>query len=117
MELIIILVFVMGVLIAVGSIAMRNEAKKAYLSSLEELKQSPNNPDLREKTLKLGRQYSKLMRGQKGKDIEAAVDCLMNTAALVRDNPVIAEVDINPIVVFESGAMVLDARILLQREA
>ena len=56
------------------------------------------------------------MRGQKRKDIEAAVDCLMNTAALVRDNPVIAEIDINPLVVFERGAMVLDARVLLQIE-
>jgi len=53
------------------------------------------------------------IRGQKAKDIEAVIDCLMKTAALVQDNPAIAEIDINPIVVFERGAMVLDARILL----
>lgn len=56
------------------------------------------------------------IRGQKAKDIEAVIDCLMKTAAVVRDNPAIAEIDINPLTVFEKGAMVLDARILLQLE-
>jgi acyl-CoA synthetase (NDP forming) len=54
------------------------------------------------------------IRGQKAKDIEAVIDCLMKTAAVVEENPAIAEIDINPIVVFERGAMVLDARIVLQ---
>jgi acyl-CoA synthetase (NDP forming) len=54
------------------------------------------------------------IRGQKARDIEAVIDCLMKTAAVVEENPAIAEIDINPIVVFERGAMVLDARIVLQ---
>ena len=53
------------------------------------------------------------IRGQKPKDIEAVVDCLVKTAAVVEENPEIGEIDINPIAVFERGAMVLDARILL----
>ncbi len=53
------------------------------------------------------------IRGQKARDIEAVIDCLMKTAVLVQDNPGIAEIDINPIAVFERGAMILDARILL----
>jgi acyl-CoA synthetase (NDP forming) len=53
------------------------------------------------------------IRGQEAKDIEAVIDCLMKTAAVVQENPVIAEIDINPIVIYERGAMVLDARILL----
>jgi acyl-CoA synthetase (NDP forming) len=56
------------------------------------------------------------IRGQRAKDIEAVVECLMKTAAVVEDNPCIGEIDINPVVVFERGAMVLDARILLQIE-
>jgi acyl-CoA synthetase (NDP forming) len=53
------------------------------------------------------------IRGQKARDIGAVIDCLMKTAAVVEDNRAIMEIDINPIVVFERGAMVLDARILL----
>jgi len=52
------------------------------------------------------------IRGQKPKDTAAVVDCLMKTAALVEDNPAIKEIDINPIVVFEKGAMILDARVM-----
>ncbi|MBN1837017.1 MAG: acetate--CoA ligase family protein [Spirochaetales bacterium] len=53
------------------------------------------------------------IRGQAPKDIEAVIDCLVKTAALVEDNPAITEIDINPIAVFEKGAMVLDARVLV----
>jgi acyl-CoA synthetase (NDP forming) len=53
------------------------------------------------------------IRGQKPRDIEAVIDCLMKTAAVVEENPEIGEIDINPFMVFERGAMVLDARILL----
>ena len=52
------------------------------------------------------------IRGQKPKDTGAVVDCLMKTAALVEDNPAIREIDINPIAVFEKGAMILDARVM-----
>jgi len=53
------------------------------------------------------------IRGQKSKDIEAVIDCLIKTATVVEANPAIGEIDINPIAIFERGAMVLDARILL----
>src|SRR5690348_9095785 len=42
------------------------EAKKKYLHNLEMLKQDPNNPDLRQATLAMGRYYSNLMRDSKG---------------------------------------------------
>jgi len=53
------------------------------------------------------------IRGQKPKDIAVVIDCLMKIAALVEENPAIREIDINPIVVFEKGAMILDARVML----
>jgi acyl-CoA synthetase (NDP forming) len=53
------------------------------------------------------------IRGQKARDLEAVIDCLMKTAAVVQDNPAIAEIDINPVAIYERGAMILDARILL----
>jgi hypothetical protein len=37
----------------------RSQAKEDYLASLEKLKRDPQNPDLREQTLTLGRKYAK----------------------------------------------------------
>jgi hypothetical protein len=43
-----------------------SKARGAYQDSLERLKASPSNPDLRQLTLALGRQYSNLTRDKKG---------------------------------------------------
>ena len=42
------------------------KAKLAYRESLNQLKQTPTNPDLKERTLALGRAYSYLTRDKRG---------------------------------------------------
>jgi acyl-CoA synthetase (NDP forming) len=53
------------------------------------------------------------IRGEKPSDVEAVVDCLLRLSQLLQDFPAIAEVDINPLIVLEKGAMAVDARIVL----
>lgn len=53
-------------------------------------------------------------RGQKAVDQEAIVDCVLRLAQLVSDFPQIKELDINPLVVHEQGAVVLDGRIIIE---
>ncbi|MBI2441562.1 MAG: SHOCT domain-containing protein [Lentisphaerae bacterium] len=61
-----IAIVVIAIAIAVGKVQAKAKAKKAYKDSLRKLKQDPNNPDLRERTLQLGRHYSQMMRDSKG---------------------------------------------------
>ena len=44
------------------------------------------------------------------------VDCLLRLSQLLQDFPTIAEVDINPLIVLEKGALAVDARIILKHE-
>ena len=53
------------------------------------------------------------VRGQPGVDLEALADLLLAVSRLISENPEISEVDLNPVVVGERGALVADARILL----
>ena len=55
----------------------QKKPKEAYLACLSYLKQDPNNPDLRERTLEWGRAYSNLMRDSHGRTIFDEV-ALMN---------------------------------------
>lgn len=74
-----IVVLVVGVAIYSG-IQKANAieaAKKAYLQSLSELKASPTNADLKQRTLALGRAYSNLTRDKKGNTLFDEV-ALMN---------------------------------------
>ena len=52
-------------------------------------------------------------RGQPPADVAALEEALLRLSALAEDVPEIAELDCNPIVVLEHGAIVLDARIRL----
>jgi acyl-CoA synthetase (NDP forming) len=56
------------------------------------------------------------VRGEKPSDVEAVVDCLLRLSQLLQDFPAIAEVDINPLIVLEKGALAVDARIILKHE-
>jgi acetyl-CoA synthetase (ADP-forming) len=47
-------------------------------------------------------------------DIASLVEILLNVSRLVTEQPRIAEVDLNPILVYATGAKVVDARIILQ---
>jgi acyl-CoA synthetase (NDP forming) len=53
------------------------------------------------------------IRGEKPSDVEAVADCLLRLSQLLQDFPAIAEVDINPLIVMEEGAVAVDARIVL----
>ncbi len=52
-------------------------------------------------------------RGQKPKDTGILKDILQKIARLAADHPEIQEVDINPVIVHEQGASVVDARIII----
>ena len=55
-------VIALAVLVAVGNQKRREEARAAYQASLGKLKKDPTNPDLKQRTLTLGRAYSNLTR-------------------------------------------------------
>ncbi len=56
-------------------------------------------------------------RGEKAVDVEAVVEAIQRISCLVTDVPGIRELDINPLVVLERGAVALDARIIFERPA
>ncbi|MGO8805695.1 MAG: acetate--CoA ligase family protein [Candidatus Bathyarchaeia archaeon] len=47
-------------------------------------------------------------------DIDALVAILVSTSRLVMDNPEIKELDLNPVLAYQSGAKTVDARIILE---
>jgi hypothetical protein len=51
---------------AAQKVQRRKAANDAYQGALSELKASPSNPDLKQRTLELGRTYANLTREQKG---------------------------------------------------
>ncbi|MEL7608045.1 MAG: acetate--CoA ligase family protein [Bacillota bacterium] len=53
------------------------------------------------------------VRGQKPRDVKALAQALVKVAKLVEENPQIKEIDINPCIVYETGAVPVDARIIL----
>ena len=61
-----------------------------------------------------GRQILEGFRGQPPADLEVLQECLERLSQLVVEFPVIRELDINPLTVYDRGAMVVDARIILQ---
>ncbi len=54
------------------------------------------------------------VRGEKSKDIEAIVDTIYRIGILVTKFEEIAELDINPLIVYEKGAKVADARMSIK---
>jgi acetyl-CoA synthetase (ADP-forming) len=52
-------------------------------------------------------------RGQPRCDINAIIDIIMEVSRLVLDYPVIKGIDLNPILVYEKGALVVDAKVFL----
>jgi acetyltransferase len=56
------------------------------------------------------------VRGEPPADIAAAEETVLRISQLVSDFPEIVEMDVNPLVVYNQGegALVLDARIILQ---
>ena len=59
-----------------------------------------------------------LLRGARGEppaDIDAIASSIVNLSCLVSDFPEIQELDVNPLMVMEKGAMALDARIIFKK--
>ena len=63
------------------------------------------------------RSYSLLrgLRGEAPSDMDAIVETILRISQLVTDFPEIAEIDINPLIVFEQGrgALGIDMRLVL----
>lgn len=53
------------------------------------------------------------IRGEKPKDIEAIKDILAKLSEIAIDNPEIKEIDLNPVIVHEKGASIVDSRVIL----
>jgi acetyl-CoA synthetase (ADP-forming) len=53
------------------------------------------------------------VRGEKPKDIGSIVEIILKLSQLAIDNPNINELDLNPVIVYEDRATVVDARIIL----
>ncbi len=54
-------------------------------------------------------------RGERPADIEAIVDGIVDISSIVTDFPMIRELDINPLMVLNRGALAIDARIIFER--
>jgi hypothetical protein len=50
-------------------------------------------------------------RGSSKKDTDALEDVILRIGAMVEDFPEIAELDLNPVLVHEKGATIVDARV------
>jgi acetyltransferase len=60
---------------------------------------------------------SRLLRGVRGEppaDVEALVEALLALSRLLVECPEVAEIDINPVLVFERGAAAVDARVAIK---
>ncbi len=53
-------------------------------------------------------------RGSAPSDIDAVKECLCRLSQLALDFPEISELDMNPLLVFEKGCSVIDARIMVK---
>lgn len=53
-------------------------------------------------------------RGMPKADREALIDILLKTSNMLTDCPDIKELDLNPILVYEKGAKIVDARVILE---
>jgi acyl-CoA synthetase (NDP forming) len=53
-------------------------------------------------------------RGAPKADVAALEDLVLRVGAMVEEHPEIAEMDLNPVMVLEQGAVVVDARIRLE---
>jgi acetyl-CoA synthetase (ADP-forming) len=54
------------------------------------------------------------IRGKSAKDIDALCDLLVKVSKLAQANEEIAEMDLNPVFVMDKGAIIVDARIILE---
>ncbi|HXX72452.1 MAG TPA: acetate--CoA ligase family protein, partial [Candidatus Acidoferrales bacterium] len=60
-----------------------------------------------------GKRLLKGIRGRPPLDREALIKTLTSISKILTENPTITELDINPLIVFEKGAVAVDARVLV----
>jgi acetyl-CoA synthetase (ADP-forming) len=53
-------------------------------------------------------------RGQPARDLEALAACACAVARVAEDHPEIQELDLNPVLAYERGCVVVDAKILIR---
>jgi hypothetical protein len=76
--IVVVVLFVIGAIYSgIQKEKAKEAARRAYVESLEKLKAAPNNADIKQNTLALGRHYSNLTRDKKGNTIFDEV-ALMN---------------------------------------
>ena len=63
-----------------------------------------------------GKQLLEGVRGRPAVDRESLIRALMSTSSMLIENPDIAEIDINPLLVLESGAAAIDARAVVDKK-
>lgn len=56
------------------------------------------------------------VRGERPADLDAIVESILRLSSLATDLPEVLELDINPLVVLEHGAIALDARIIIRHK-
>ena len=56
------------------------------------------------------------VRGQAPADVEAVVEALLGLSRLLVECPEVAEIDVNPLLVFEHGVAAVDARVVVDRQ-
>ncbi|NMA92541.1 MAG: acetyl-CoA synthetase [Firmicutes bacterium] len=61
-----------------------------------------------------GKKLLEGFRGQEPVDTSSLVDMLLKLSAFVEKNPTIKEIDMNPVFAYREGALVVDARIILE---
>ncbi len=57
------------------------------------------------------------VRGRKPADLQALTDLLLKVSRIAQETPEIAEMDLNPVLVYEKGLNVVDARVLLHHRS
>jgi len=57
------------------------------------------------------------VRGKKPADLKALTHLLLKVSQIAQENPEISEMDLNPVLVYEKGLSVVDARVLLHQRA
>lgn len=61
----------------------------------------------------------KMLQGYRGRprcDVKAIIDIIMEISRLALNYSVITEIDLNPIIVYEKGAVVVDAKVFLNKD-
>ena len=59
---------------------------------------------------------SRILHGEPPADLDAVVDALLALSRLMVECPEVAEIDINPLLAFEEGAVAVDARVVVRHE-